>query len=64
MFSMDKQRRINFYNFKYRQYKNQPYVIELNLFGKSFVFYFYPPILNVYPYSPNTWDNLYEDDPF
>lgn len=66
---MDKQRRINFYNFKRRQYKRQPYVVELNLFGKTVAFYFYPPGIDVcqkkYHYdNQNTWNSLLEDEPF
>jgi hypothetical protein len=42
----NKPSRLKFYNFKNRQYKRQPFILEFNVFYRSFILCLYPPCLD------------------
>lgn len=42
LFNVDNKPRVRFHNFKYRQYKRQPYIIETYFKSKSYILYLYP----------------------
>ena len=40
--------RLNLYNFKKRKFKNQPFIIELEIYLRQFKIYFYPAFIEFY----------------
>jgi len=42
----NKPTKLKFHNFKNRQYKRQPYILEFNIWYKSFILCFYPPCID------------------